>query len=455
MGQALAISIIRFSCSAVRLPSQVTVQEKVLLPEGMSAPFTRFTVTLNAVIAQPFRCTYMRSVMAVHEARDMHSRSPGAGPSSCPFTERGSSDTRECRPLCRLVVYVSPLFTAVAVAMIVDTVSRFVTAHMPEKTGPARTAVLFFCPTICVVTFGFSRNVCPMPVDLCCIGHITLDHVVTPASSVFMPGGTAFYFSRALAGMPLRYMLVTAVGKPEMPVVEALRAKGIEVIAMPSEHSVFFENRYGENPDQRTQNVWQKAAPFAAEALAGLEAGIFHLGPLLADDFSQESIKVLAAKGKLSLDVQGLLRGVKEQRVVAADWPEKRDVLPLLHFLKASEEEMQVLTGTADVQQGAKRLAGWGAKEVIITLGSRGSVVYDGRQFYTIPAYPPLRVQDATGCGDTYMAGYLYRRSKGAGPQQAGEFAAAMATLKIGVSGPFTGKEEDVKAVLAKDSGGF
>jgi sugar/nucleoside kinase (ribokinase family) len=75
-------------------------------------------------------------------------------------------------------------------------------------------------------------------------------------------------------------------------------------------------------------------------------------------------------------------------------------------------------------------------------------VFAEGR-FYSIPAYKPQRVQDATGCGDTYMAGYLYQRSKGAGIQQAGEFAAAMATLKLGVSGPFNATQESVNAVIA------
>jgi sugar/nucleoside kinase (ribokinase family) len=45
------------------------------------------------------------------------------------------------------------------------------------------------------------------------------------------------------------------------------------------------------------------------------------------------------------------------------------------------------------------------------------------------------------------MAGYLYQRVKGSGIQQAGEFAAAMATLKITVNGPFTGTKEEVEAV--------
>jgi sugar/nucleoside kinase (ribokinase family) len=55
---------------------------------------------------------------------------------------------------------------------------------------------------------------------------------------------------------------------------------------------------------------------------------------------------------------------------------------------------------------------------------------------------------DATGCGDTYMAGYLYCRAKGLNLQESGEFAAAMATLKIESSGPFTGTEEEVMALL-------
>jgi sugar/nucleoside kinase (ribokinase family) len=88
-------------------------------------------------------------------------------------------------------------------------------------------------------------------------------------------------------------------------------------------------------------------------------------------------------------------------------------------------------------------------KEVVITLGSKGSVVYFEDVFYDIRAYKATEVVDATGCGDTYMAGYLYQRIKGSSVQYAGEFAAAMATLKIQSSGPFTGKEEDVLKLIS------
>lgn len=285
---------------------------------------------------------------------------------------------------------------------------------------------------------------------ICCIGHITVDTVITPQTLVTMPGGTAFYFSTALTHLPVRCLLVTAMAASETPVADGLWQKGVEVRVLPSPNSVHFENRYGDNPDQRSQRVLQVAAPFHAADFSDVEADIFHLGPLLAGDFSVNDFRLLSAKGMLSLDVQGFLRRVEEQRVVATDWKEKKDVLPFVYFLKASEEEMEVMTGIDDVERGAKALAAWGAREVIITLGSRGSVVYDGEVFYSIPAYKPLRIQDATGCGDTYMAGYLFQRSLGAGIQQAGEFAAAMATLKIGVSGPFAGTVEDVQAVIAR-----
>lgn len=287
--------------------------------------------------------------------------------------------------------------------------------------------------------------------DICCIGHITRDKIVTPDSEVQMAGGTSFYFSNAICQMDINYMMVTSLADTEFHFVTDLRSKGINVKVLPGRHTVFFENSYGENPDERTQRVFQKADPFTVEQFLTIEAQIFHLGPLLADDMSVELIQALSKKGKLSLDVQGYLREVRNEQVCAVDWFRKTEALPYIDFLKASEHEMKVLTGLSDIRAGAKCLYEWGAKEVIITMGSKGSVIYNRQQFYDIPAFAPRALVDGTGCGDTYMAGYLYKRCKQAGIQEAGEFAAAMATLNIESSGPFTGNENDVLHLLAED----
>lgn len=89
-----------------------------------------------------------------------------------------------------------------------------------------------------------------------------------------------------------------------------------------------------------------------------------------------------------------------------------------------------------------------GVKEVLLTLGSLGSLIYAEGKFYKIPAYAPKEVVDATGCGDTYVLGYLYMRNKGASYEEAGCFAAAMSTIKLEKSGPFSGTEEEVWHIL-------
>lgn len=286
--------------------------------------------------------------------------------------------------------------------------------------------------------------------DICCIGHITLDKVVTNKSVKHMAGGTAFYFSNAIGKMPVKYQLVTALAESEMQEVTKMRDEGIEVKALPSAYSVNFENIYADNQDHRTQRVLQKADAFTIADLEDVEATIYHLGALLADDMPTDLIKALFNKGNVSVDAQGYLREVIDHDVHAIDWADKKEALQYVDILKVNEHELEVLTGNTDIHEGAKTLAGWGVKEVVITLGSLGSVIYADDVFYDIPAYQPKAVVDATGCGDTYMAGYLYKRVKGAGIQIAAEFAAAMAGLKIEASGPFTGTEEDVLMMLSR-----
>lgn len=285
--------------------------------------------------------------------------------------------------------------------------------------------------------------------NICCVGHITLDKVVTPKNTVYMPGGTAFYFSQAIRHLNnIDYKLVTSLAESEMTVVEDLRSKGVDVTVIPSRYSVYFENIYGENQDNRTQRVLAKADPFSVDAFTNVDAEYFLLGALLADDFPLELVEYLSTKGLIAIDSQGYLREVREQNVYPIDWKDKKDVLKYVHTLKVNELEMEVLTGMKDIQQAARKLYDWGVKEVLVTLGSLGSVIFDGQTFSLIPAYKPDEVVDATGCGDTYVTGYLYKRAKGVDIETAGKFAAAMATIKIQTSGPFKGTEEDVNKVI-------
>lgn len=265
-----------------------------------------------------------------------------------------------------------------------------------------------------------------------------------------MPGGTSYYFSHGIRHLKdtQNYKLVTALAPSEYKAVEDMRAKGIQVEVLPSKKTVYFENIYGENQDDREQRVLAKADPFTVEELKNEEARFFHLGSLLSDDFSLEVVKLLSSKGKLAVDAQGYLREVRGEQVYPTDWKDKKEALKYIDILKVNEHEAEVLTGFTDPKQAAMQLAEWGVKEVLLTLGSLGSIIYAEGTFYKIPAYPPKDVVDATGCGDTYAMGYLYMRNKGASYEEAGCFAAALSTIKLEKSGPFSGTEEQVWNII-------
>lgn len=288
--------------------------------------------------------------------------------------------------------------------------------------------------------------------DICCIGHITKDKIITPRQTVYMAGGTSFYFSYAFSHLPqnVSFQLVTKLGEGEMKSVEDMRQAGIDVQVYPSSHTVYFENKYGENQNDRTQRVLERAEPFTVDEMREVNAGVYHLGSLLSDDFSTEVVKYLSTKGRISIDAQGYLREVRGEKVYPIDWAEKLEILAHTDIIKVNEHEMEVITGLTDPRAAAKCLAEWGVKEVCVTLGSEGSIILAEGKFYDIPAYEPKEIVDATGCGDTYSAGYLWCRAQGMGFEESGKFAAAMCTLKLEHSGPFDGCIDDVRRVMAE-----
>ncbi len=288
--------------------------------------------------------------------------------------------------------------------------------------------------------------------DICCIGHITKDKIVTPHRVVYMAGGTSFYFAYAINQLPndVSFSLVTSMDPTETEPAEKMRQAGIDVTLNASRNTVFFEYIYGENQNERKQRVLAKADPFTIEQLEHVDAKVYHLGSLLSDDFSNEVVEYLAKKGKVSIDVQGYLREVRDEKVYPIDWKDKLKVLKNTYYLKVNEIEMKTITGLKDAYEAAKLLHSWGVTEVIITLGSEGSLIYVDDTFYEIPAYAPHEVVDATGCGDTYSAGYLYQRTLGATPTEAGKFAAAMCTIKLEHNGPFNRSIDDIHEIISK-----
>lgn len=286
--------------------------------------------------------------------------------------------------------------------------------------------------------------------DICSIGHITRDKIVTPDNTVYMAGGTSFYMTYGMSHLPRKvsYQLVTKVGEESKGDLDKIKSLGFDTVCYPSRHTVFFENIYGKDSNDRTQRVRSKADPFTVDDVKPLEAKVFHLGSLLADDFSPEVVEALAEKGTVSIDAQGYLREVVGEEVRPVEWKDMKRVLRSTGILKLNESEMQTIVGSNDPYEVGKQLAAYGVGEVVITLGSYGSVIYADGKPHDIPAYKPKKLVDATGCGDTFSTGYLWCRAQGMGIEEAGKFAAAMCSLKLQHSGPFDGTIDDIEQLL-------
>lgn len=294
-----------------------------------------------------------------------------------------------------------------------------------------------------------------------CIGHITRDLIITPESEVSMPGGTTYYFSYGINALlksspemakAVNYRLVASLGEDDMQVVDAMREVGIDVSVVPSKQTVFFENIYGEDRNNRKQVVRQKADPFTLDSVKDIQSDYIVLGSLLADDFSLEVVEYLHNRGMIVMDAQGYLRKVVGTDVIPCQWEQKEEFFKYIDILKLNEHEAEVLTGEKDLHKAAMALHKQGIKEVLLTLGDKGSIVVAEGQLWDIPAVPEKQTIDTTGCGDTYVFAYVLRRAMGDSPSESALFASAVATVKLEAFGPFSSMLSDVKQRLSDSS---
>jgi len=288
--------------------------------------------------------------------------------------------------------------------------------------------------------------------DVCIIGHITKDILRIKNEEKEMPGGVAYYFSIALKNLGSKVSLITKVAGKDKDLFNGLIRNDIPIFYKDSQETTTFENIYSEDLDFRIQNVKCVAQPFRTKDIPEISARIFHLGPLTKEDIPLEMLKLLSKKAKISLDVQGYLRKIERGQAKSVDWEQKEEALAYVNILKTDETEAKILSGEDNIRKAAEKLSAYNIDEIIITLGSKGSLIYSKGNFFPIPSFPPKKIVDATGCGDTYMAAYIYQRLKSSNIDKSGKFAAATASLKLEILGPFQGSEEDVLNFLDSQS---
>ena len=88
-----------------------------------------------------------------------------------------------------------------------------------------------------------------------------------------------------------------------------------------------------------------------------------------------------------------------------------KEALPLADVLKVSDEELPLLTGTTDLEEGTAILAAQGISLVLVTMGPDGAFYrFQGKTGHV--AGVPCKVGDTNGAGDTFFGAVLSQLSQ-------------------------------------------
>jgi sugar/nucleoside kinase (ribokinase family) len=279
--------------------------------------------------------------------------------------------------------------------------------------------------------------------DIAMVGHFAVDRITAGGETIIASGGAVYYGAMALARLGYRVAVITRLHPDDFGRLDELQAAGISVFATAATQTAGMHNIYHTaDRDKRACKPLGFAGPFTEADLPDIEAAIYLVIPILAGEVDLETLKAIAARGPVGLDVQGFVRFADGDDVVFRDWREKREGLRYVHRLKVDDTEAEVLTGKTDRKAAALELASYGPKEVLLTHG-KGVLVYSDGTFYRA-AFTPRRILGRTGRGDTCFSTYCAKRLT-LDPQAALRYAAVVTSLKMEDPGPFARSTDEVE----------
>ena len=169
------------------------------------------------------------------------------------------------------------------------------------------------------------------------------------------------------------------------------------------------------------------------------------LDELRADEIDPEAVvraKILHLDGHNAAGAIAAAKVAREAGVtVNYDAGTHRDgmneLLPLADLLICSEEFILKLTGLTDAETAVRQVwEKYRPKVCGATLGVRGSMCFDGKDFVKCPAFKVEKVVDTTGCGDLFHTGFAVRWLETHDLMECQRFAAAVSAIKCrGLSG--------------------
>jgi len=249
---------------------------------------------------------------------------------------------------------------------------------------------------------------------LAVIGNLSRDLVDGAPPRV---GGAPYWSARALRELDAPGLVaVKCADSDRRLLAPPVLALGLPVLWLAARSTAAFSFRYvGDRREMTVDALGEAWTPEDVRFIG--DARWVHVGALARSDFPAETIAELANGRQVSFDGQGLVRPAHTGPLVL-DAAYDPDVLRHVSILKLAEEEARVLVGELD----AAALGSLGVPEVVVTFGSRGSLVLAEGTLEQVDT-APVEGADPTGAGDAFAVGYLASRADGQPPAAAARHA--------------------------------
>jgi fructokinase len=270
--------------------------------------------------------------------------------------------------------------------------------------------------------------------DIVCLGELLVDmfpaelgrRLVEVSAFRPKPGGAPANVAVAAARLGAQSAFIGKVGDEAFGhhLAEVLRREGVDVrgmrfdkeartgmafIAMPDENTsefVFYRNPGADmrlRVDELDRELLGKTRAF--------HFGSLSLGQEPSRSATMEAAKIARQEGALiSFDVNyrpTLWSSPQEagERIMPT--------IPRVDLVKVNEVELDLLTGSGDLDAGSRALLDLGPELCVVTLGPDGSYFQVAEGGEHVPAFK-VQTVDATGCGDAFVAGLLCQLVVGA-----------------------------------------
>jgi sugar/nucleoside kinase (ribokinase family) len=246
------------------------------------------------------------------------------------------------------------------------------------------------------------------PAAVAVVGSVTIDRIIENRKTSERLGGVATYGGLTFQRLGVETAVVTNIAEAHRGLLDVLAAEGLAVHAGTSRLTTRFVNRA--RGDWREQRLPEAADPITAGQVKPFLSEIRHVhaGPLHPDDIEPQAMALMAESKKLvSLDVQGYLRRMENDRIVPNLSAGLEGALRAAHIIKADEEELTLMLDHFRLSLPGF-LQRFRIDEAVITRGSRGASVWTrAGEGYHFGAKTVRRPVSTVGAGDVFFAAYL------------------------------------------------